>query len=187
MLNTALEKNHEEMLELHFKLELMEYQLVKNKHQIFSPQALMAKVKLIMGCDDANYRIKLGSSPMSDAYSNSNYHHDQGFNHQHQQLDRMGQRSNFWGELIEMPQSHSYSTQEDLSQARGQLKRWSDEWKEKKIAEMELFNGKREISINEGETASTVSASRISNKQEKAAQLHQDALREHGGEKKYKK
>lgn len=52
---------------------------------------------------------------------------------------------------------------------------------------MELFNGKREISINEGETASTVSASRISNKQEKAAQLAQDAQREYGGERKQKK
>mgnify|MGYP001626725640 CR=1 FL=1 len=76
MLNTALEKNHEEMLELHFKLELMEYQLVKNKHQIFSPQALMAKVKLIMGCEDPNYRIKLGSSPMSDAYSNPTHNRE---------------------------------------------------------------------------------------------------------------
>ncbi len=173
MLNTALEKNHEEMLELHFKLELMEYQLVKNKHQIFSPQALMAKVKLIMGCEDPNYRIKLGSSPMSDAYSNPTHNREQSFDYQrHEQPERMVQRTNLWGEVIEMPLGHSYSTQEDLSQARGQLKRWSDEWKEKKAAEMELFNGKREISINEGETASTVSASRISNKQEKAAQLH---------------
>jgi hypothetical protein len=36
---------------------------------------------------------------------------------------------------------------------------------------MELFNGKREVNINEGETASSISASRFSNKPEKAAQL----------------
>ena len=53
--------------------------------------------------------------------------------------------------------SHSYSSQEDLTEARGQLKRWSEEWKEKKIVEMETFNGKREVNINEGETASSMS------------------------------
>jgi len=37
MLNNALEKNHEEMMEMHFKHELMENQLVRNKHQIISP------------------------------------------------------------------------------------------------------------------------------------------------------
>ena len=67
--------------------------------------------------------------------------------------------------------SHSYSSQEDLTEARGQLKRWSEEWKEKKIVEMETFNGKREVNINEGETASTMSQSRVSRGADKAATL----------------
>ena len=46
---------------------------------------------------------------------------------------------------------------------------------------MELFNGKRDIAINEGETASTISASRISNKQERAEQLAKDAESKFGG------
>lgn len=46
---------------------------------------------------------------------------------------------------------------------------------------MELFNGKREVNINEGETASSISASRVSNKPEKAAQLALDAQSRFGG------
>lgn len=55
------------------------------------------------------------------------------------------------------------------------LKRWSEEWREKKASEMELFTGKREISINEGETASTMSQSRVSNKAEKANAIANEA------------
>lgn len=36
MLNTVLEKNHEEVGELSFKLELMENQLVRKKHDLTS-------------------------------------------------------------------------------------------------------------------------------------------------------
>lgn len=36
---------------------------------------------------------------------------------------------------------------------------------------MAIFNGKREVNINEGETASSMSQSRVSNKPEKAKQL----------------
>lgn len=36
MLNTSLERNHEEMYELHLKHEIMESQLVRNKHAITS-------------------------------------------------------------------------------------------------------------------------------------------------------
>jgi len=71
--------------------------------------------------------------------------------------DRMSTKSNFWGINIEVPMGHTYSTQEDLKEARSLLKRWSEEWREKKAGEMEIFSGKREFSINEGETASTVS------------------------------
>ena len=59
MLNNVLERNHEEMFEMHFKHELMEYQLGRNKHLITSAQALLAKIKLILGCEDPNYRITL--------------------------------------------------------------------------------------------------------------------------------
>ena len=82
MLNTALEKNHEEMLEFHFKHEIMEAQLVKNKHQIISPQALMAKIKLIMSCDNPDYNIKLGDSPTNDALSFQRQHN-------YESMDRM--------------------------------------------------------------------------------------------------
>ena len=40
----------------------MEYQLVRNKHSISSALGLMAKVKLIMSCDDVNYSIKVGEA-----------------------------------------------------------------------------------------------------------------------------
>lgn len=66
MLNNALERNHEEMFELHFKHEVMEYQLGRNKHQIPSAQALMAKLKLIMGCEDPKYRISLAAQESHD-------------------------------------------------------------------------------------------------------------------------
>jgi len=63
MLNTSLEKNHEEMCEMHYKHELMENQLVRKKHSVISPQALLNKIKLIIGCEDPNYRISLANSP----------------------------------------------------------------------------------------------------------------------------
>ena len=78
-----------------------------------------------------------------------------------------------------MPVKHTYSTQEDLQQARASLKRWSEEWRDKKTSEMEIFNGKREVNVNEGETATSISQSRVSaaqnNKTDKAQKLHQDA------------
>ena len=46
---------------------------------------------------------------------------------------------------------------------------------------MATFNGKREININEGETASSMSQSRVSNKQEKAQILQKQAQAEYGG------
>lgn len=89
---------------------------------------------------------------------------------------------NFFGESIELPVKHTYSTMEDLQQARQSLKRWSDEWREKKSGEMEIFNGKREVNVNEGETATSISQSRVSaNKAEKGKQLAQDAQKQLGG------
>lgn len=63
MLNVTLEKNHEEMYELHFKHDLMEMNLVRNKHSVVSPQALLCKIKLIMSCEDPNYKIAMAQSP----------------------------------------------------------------------------------------------------------------------------
>ena len=81
-----------------------------------------------------------------------------------------------------MPGKLSYSTMEDLQQARASLKRWSEEWREKKTSEMEIFNDKRELNVNEGETATSISQSRVSvNKTDKAQQIAQDASKVHGG------
>ena len=90
-------------------------------------------------------------------------------------------KTNFWDENLEVPLSHSYSSNEDLKNARSCLARWSEEWREKKASEMSIFNGKREININEGETASSMSQSRVSHKQEKANKLAQEAQKEFGG------
>ena len=65
--------------------------------------------------------------------------------------------------------------------ARACLARWSEEWKEKRTKEMETFNGKREVNINEGETASSFSQSRVSHGPEKAQRLAQEAQKEFGG------
>ena len=46
---------------------------------------------------------------------------------------------------------------------------------------METFNGKREVNINEGETASSFSQSRVSHKGEKAQKLAQEAQQQFGG------
>ena len=40
------------------------------------------------------------------------------------------------------------------------MRRWSDERLDKKQSEMEAFNGKREV--NEGETVSSISQSKVS-------------------------
>ena len=57
MLNIFLEKNHEEMFELHFKHELMENQLVRKKHSLGTATAISNRLKLILGSDDPNYRV----------------------------------------------------------------------------------------------------------------------------------
>jgi hypothetical protein len=147
---------------------------VRNKHAMISPQALLCKIKLIMSCEDPNYRITLASSPNgADRFGERSI----GFSVD----DRMQTKTNFYGDSVEMPAGHSYSTQEDLKDARNDLKRWSDELRERKTTEMELFNGKRELNINEGETASSISLSRVSNKQEKAKLLAADAQNKFGG------
>lgn len=92
----------------------------------------------------------------------------------------MKPQTNFFGETYEVPAGHSYPTNEDLAEAKSQLRRWSEEWREKKTAEMDYFCGRREQQINESETASTMSASRISHKQEKAQQIAKAAQEQFG-------
>ena len=75
----------------------------------------------------------------------------------------MKPKTNFFGETYEVPAGHSYPTNEDLAEARSQLRRWAEEWRDKKTTELDVFCGRRE-QINESETASTMSASRISHK-----------------------
>ena len=79
----------------------------------------------------------------------------------------MQTKTNFWNESVEVPLNHSYSVAEELTDARMALKRWSEEWREKKAAEMEIFNGKREININEGDS-SVSGVSRHSKKSDQA-------------------
>ena len=82
-------------------------------------------------------------------------------------VDKVQQRKNVWGEDLELPLGHQYSMKEEFSEAKNLLRRWSEEWKERKVNEMEIFNGKKEIG-NDAETASSVSQSRVSNKAERA-------------------
>lgn len=187
MLNVALEKNHEEMYEMHFKHDLMEHQLVRKKHSVQSAQALMQKLKLIMACDDPNYRTTLENDGADDEYDmGAGLGGGRGLRRGETRTspsvgNRMTTKTNFWGEGYEVPLCHSYSTKEDLTEARLHLKRWNAEWREKKIIEMETFIGKRELNVNEGETASTMSQSRVSaNKTDKAQQLAKDAQRRFG-------
>ena len=55
------------------------------------------------------------------------------------------------------------------------------------MAEMEVFNGKREVNINEGETASSISQSRISHKGEKAEKIAKQAAQDYQGKHKGRK
>ena len=87
----------------------------------------------------------------------------------------MKPKTNFFGETIEVPAGHSYPTSEDLKEAKSLLRRWADEWSEKKTVEMDNFCARREQNFNESETASSLSGTRISNKPEKAEQLARDA------------
>ena len=84
----------------------------------------------------------------------------------------MKHKKNFWEDRIFVPKSVSYTTEHERKSARKHSMRWNDELVERKQMEMETFNGKRDI--NEGETASTLSQSRVSaNKAEKGQQIAQ--------------
>ena len=92
----------------------MENQLVRNKNSISSALGLMAKVKLIMSCEDVNYRISVGEA--SD--------HNRGLDNFSRQSpmsmmqqdcgERMIPKTNFFGETMEVPAGHFYQTKEDL-------------------------------------------------------------------------
>ena len=73
MLNTTLEKNHEEMFEFHFKHELMESNFVRKKLSV-NAQGLLSMLKLIMTCEDPNLKLTMSSSP-------SGIHHDRVISH----------------------------------------------------------------------------------------------------------
>lgn len=66
MLNTTLEANHEDMFECHFKHELLQSQLVKKKREIASAEALSNMLRLVLACEDPNYKIELATSPSSN-------------------------------------------------------------------------------------------------------------------------
>lgn len=56
-----------------------------------------------------------------------------------------------------MPMAHTYSNEHDLKACKAKQQMWNKELREKKQNEMAIFNGKREVNINEGETASSFS------------------------------
>ena len=76
---------------------------------------------------------------------------------------------------FEVPTGHSEPTDVDRKASETLRKRWTEELRLKKSGEMEIFNGRQAVNINEGETASSISQSKVSNKAEKAAKLAQDA------------
>ena len=75
----------------------------------------------------------------------------------------MEPKTNFFGETIEVPAGHSYGTREEVAEAKAQLRRWSEELREKKTIEMDGFCGRRDQNFNESETGSSVSGTRIGN------------------------
>ena len=75
-----------------------------------------------------------------------------------------------WDEKLEVPHVLRYASELDYEDAVKMHKRWHEEWLERKVAEMEVFTGKKDAAANEGETASTVSMSRVSNKAADRAQ-----------------
>ena len=109
MLNDTLEQVHEELHELHFKHEMMEFNLVRKKHTVLSAQALLNKMKLIMACEDPNYRLSLANSPQGGDHTMNHFGVSDRIDH-----DRMQSKVNFWGEPLELPIGHTYSTMEDL-------------------------------------------------------------------------
>ena len=136
----------------------------------------MQKLKLVMACDNPKYKMTLENDGAGDDFDMIGAGMGGGARGSRGEdrfsptvKNAMTTKTNFWGEGYEVPLCHSYSTREDLTEARDLLKRWSEEWLEKKLAEMETFNGKRDFDAKEGETASTMSQSRVSaNKTDKA-------------------
>lgn len=117
MINTSLEKNHEEMFEHHFKHEVMENQLVRKKHAILSPQALLSKIKLIMGLENPTYKLTLADSPTHGEQRNNNFAFSPSGGGRGT-TDRPEPKMNFWGEVMEVSLGHSYSTREELTEAK---------------------------------------------------------------------
>ena len=91
-------------------------------------------------------------------------------------------KENFWEEKLEVPTILRYASQFDYEDAIKSYERWSQESTERKAQEMEIFKGKKEVAANEGETASTVSMSRVSNKADRAQQLQKDATAKYGND-----
>lgn len=99
MINVALEKNHEEMFEHHFKHEVMEHQLVRKKNSILSPQALLSKLKLVMGLDNVKYRLTLADSPThGDQRTQNSFAFSPSGGGRNTPTDRAEPKLNFWGE-----------------------------------------------------------------------------------------
>lgn len=107
MLNNTLEKLHEEMFEFHYKHEILEGQLVKKKRNVGTADALNNTLRLVMGCEDPNYKINLADSPNAQSRPNQQFGRDMNF----QKPAYSSQtKTNFWDENLEVPLTHSYSS-----------------------------------------------------------------------------
>ena len=99
MLNSVLEKNHEEMFEMHFKHEIMEHNLSRKKTQFTTAQHLKDTLLIIMASEDPKYRIWL------DKYSDF-------------QGSRLEYKMNFWGEKKDVPTGHIFNNSEEMHEAQ---------------------------------------------------------------------
>ena len=131
-------------------------------------------MRLVLGAADSEYTLSIAESP-----SAANQGYGRNLNFQVKPNYRTQVKTNFWEENLEVPSAHTYSNELDLKACKAKQQMWNRELREKKQNEMAIFNGKREVNINEGETASSFSQSRVSHKTEKAQQIQKEAQERH--------
>lgn len=83
---------------------------MKKKRDITSADALSNMIRLVLGCDDAQYKISLAESPNSRSQPARGL----GGVNFHRPTSSMQTKTNFWEETLEVPNSHSYSNPDDL-------------------------------------------------------------------------
>ena len=96
---------------MHYKHEILDYQLVKQKHLIGSAQALSNKIKLVLSCEDPNYPIRVQEEQRQTGF-------DRMTTYAAVSAERMIPKTNWFGEVIEVPAGHNYATQAELGEAK---------------------------------------------------------------------